>query len=294
MKLINDEYNVKLNYLVCKNLLITPLNDYDELHLRNCFFSESNFLYKYEEEIVKIKNYFSKKEAFLYKSVDICNLYNTITNENVLLNIDRIINEDITIYEKIIIIGNEIDKLKISNKILLFKICILILTCIEKNQIIIPHYNYIERIFYETINGKIIQMVKALYDTLLLKTKKYNSIHSLEENRKILLTIKDNADDFIKSNDIISFGVYGSFSTNMTNKYSDIDLFVLIYDSKDSLLIKKQVKSYWGKIINIPIDVKVVKESNINTELTKCMRKTLKIIAGRKIQCLENLKQNIT
>ena len=67
MKLINDEYNVKLNYLVCKNLLITPLNDYDELHLRNCFFSESNFLYKYEEEIVKIKNYFSKKEAFLYK-----------------------------------------------------------------------------------------------------------------------------------------------------------------------------------------------------------------------------------
>ena len=80
----------------------------------------------------------------------------------------------------------------------------------------------------------------------------------------------------------------------MTNKYSDIDLFVLICDSKDSLLIKKQVKSYWGKIINIPIDVKVVKESNINTELTKCMRKTLKIIAGRKIQCLENLKQNIT
>ncbi len=294
MKLINDEYNVKLNYLVCKNLLITPLNDYDELHLRNCFFSESNFLYKYEEEIVKIKNYFSKKEAFLYKSVDICNLYNTITNENVLLNIDRIINEDITIYEKIIIIGNEIDKLKISNKILLFKICILILTCIEKNQIIIPHYNYIERIFYETINGKIIQMVKALYDTLLLKTKKYNSIHSLEENKKILLAIKDNADDFIKSNDIISFGVYGSFSTNMTNKYSDLDLFVLISDSKDSLLIKKQVKSYWGKIINIPIDVKVVKESNINTELTKCMRKTLKIIAGRKIQCLENLKQNIT
>lgn len=294
MKLINDEYNVKLNYLVCKNLLITPLNDYDELHLRNCFFSESNYLYKYEEEIVKIKNYFSKKEAFLYKSVDICNLYNTITNENVLLNIDSIINEDITIYEKIIIIGNEIDKLKISNKILLFKICILILTSIEKNQIIIPHYNYIEKIFYETINGKIIQMVKALYDTLLLKTKKYNSIHSLEENKKILLKIKDNANDFIKSNDIISFGVYGSFSTNMVNKYSDLDLFVLISDSKDSLLIKKQVKSYWGKIINIPIDVNVVKESNINTELTKCMRKTLKIIAGREIQCLENLKQNIT
>ena len=128
MKLINDEYNVKLNYLVCKNLLITPLNDYDELHLRNCFFSESNYLYKYEEEIVKIKKFLSKKEAFLCKSIDICNLYNIITNENVFLNIDRIINEDITIYEKIIIIGNEIDKLKISNKILLFKICVLILT----------------------------------------------------------------------------------------------------------------------------------------------------------------------
>lgn len=294
MKLINDEYSVKLNYLVCKNLLITPLVDYDELHLRHCFFNESNFLYKYEEEIVKIKKFLSRKEAFLYKSVDICNLYNIITNENVFLNIDNIISKNITIYEKIIIIGNEIDKLKISNKILLFKICVLILTCVEKNQIIIPHYNYIERMFYETINGKIIQMVKALYDTLLLKTKKYNSIHSMEENRKILLAIKDNADDFIKSNDIISFGVYGSFSTNMTNKYSDIDLFVLISDSKDSLLIKKQVKSYWRKIINIPIDVKVVKESNINTELTKCMKKTLKIIAGREIQCLENLKQNIT
>lgn len=59
-----NNYNPKLDFLICKNLLKETPRDCDELDFKDCFFGRRKPLHFHEKQIVKVKN-FSKHIIFL-------------------------------------------------------------------------------------------------------------------------------------------------------------------------------------------------------------------------------------
>lgn len=284
MGMIQSKYNPKLEYLICKNLLIHLPYGYDEQSLRKCFEEKKQAKRKYEKEILKTKSVVLSKPLDGYKEKDIEFLYEIITGEKVKLSfIEPVINQEISFLYKIILVAKGIEESKVKDPILLFKIILIVVTGIEKNEILIPYYKPVKKLYESIIQNELLVIIDILYQTLLYRSKRSNHLHDIQQHSEIINKVKENAETFVKENNILAFGIYGSFVTGKANEYSDIDLFVLIQDESDEKEIRKKAEEFWYPIIPIDIDFKIVKEREMDRKLTKGMKKTLKIIAKKEM-----------
>ncbi len=288
MGMIQSKYNPKLEYLICKNLLIHLPYGYDEQNLRKCFEERKQAKRKYEKEILKTKSVILSKPLNEYKEKDIEYLYEVITGEKVQLSfIEPIFNQEISFLYKIILVAKGIEESKVKDPILLFKIILIVLTSIEKKEILIPYYKPIKKLYESIQQNELVVIIDILYQTLLYRSKRYNHLHDIQQHPEIINKVKENAKTFVKENNILAFGIYGSFVTGKANEYSDIDLFVMIHDELNEKEIRKKAEEFWYSIIPIDIDFKIVKEREMDKKLTKGMKRTLKIIAKKEM--IENV-----
>lgn len=146
---------------------------------------------------------------------------------------------------------------------------------IKNNEIIIPKEKYI----YSLMNNfkkNLFFNIRIILKKMLLKTQKYNIVHSKESNGDIFKRVIENKMAFMNKFNVIKFGIYGSFAMNLANEYSDLDMLVVL-DYID-LNIKRQMLEFWCPILGIPIDLKIVTPSTYITKTTIGMRKTIKFI----------------
>lgn len=271
----DDNYNPKIDYLVCKSFLNNLPSEYDELQLRACYKGQCQPKLEYEKDLVSIKNFFEnndlryidnarwnqllkiiiKKEVELSKIVNKFNLNDYKTMKEIINQLSRIYNEK-----------NVCDIMKL----LVFQSYI-----IKNNEIIIPKEKYI----YSLMNNfkkNLFFNIRIILKKMLLKTQKYNIVHSKESNGDIFKRVIENKMAFMNKFNVIKFGIYGSFAMNLANEYSDLDMLVVL-DYID-LNIKRQMLEFWCPILGIPIDLKIVTPSTYITKTTIGMRKTIKFI----------------
>lgn len=280
--MIQSKYNPKLEYLVCKNLLIHLPYQYDEERLRKCFEMECSTQKQYEQEILNIKSVLLSKPLDEYKEKDMACLYEVITGEQVKLSfIEPVLKQEISFLYKMILMAKGIEESGVKDSILLFKIILIVLTSMEKHKILIPYYRPVKKLYESILQNELLVIIDMLYQTLLYRSERYNHLHDISLNEKTLKIIQTHKERFLEETKAIAFGVYGSFATGKANAYSDIDLFVMISDALNEKEIRKQAEAFWCPIIPIDIDFKIVKENEMDKKLTKGMKRTLKIIARK-------------
>ena len=74
-----NNYNPKLDFLICKNLLKETPRDCDELDFKDCFFGRRKPLHFHEKQIVKVKKFFKTHNILKLSRWDIRALYRIIT-----------------------------------------------------------------------------------------------------------------------------------------------------------------------------------------------------------------------
>lgn len=72
-----SEYNPRIDFIVCKQMLCDLPYEYDELKLRECFEKELGEL-PYEKDIIAIKSFFKTSDITEAKRSEIETLYGNI------------------------------------------------------------------------------------------------------------------------------------------------------------------------------------------------------------------------
>ena len=271
----NKNYNPKIDFLVCKNLINNLPNDYDEILLRDAYknYKISN---DYCSKIIDIKKYFLENDLISYSKNDIENLYFIITDKKIELTDDYVRYElNITNLKWSV---NNIKNMVDVDKYLLIRILIVFYSL--NNMVIIPYRNHIKQLYLAVLYHQD-ELLKNSYNRLINRTKEYLIAHDNKENEKALLMLDKYKKEFVESFNALEFGIYGSFSTKSYNEYSDLDMYVLMKNIDDKKKIKTQILKFWNDKFNIKIDLKLVTLETIDTTLTKNMKKSKIVIFRR-------------
>lgn len=271
----NKNYNPKIDFLVCKNLINNLPNDYDEILLRDAY-KNYKIYNDYCSKIINIKKYFLENDLTSYSKNDIENLYFIINNKKIKLTDDYVKYElNITNLKWLV---NNIKNMVDVDKYLLLRILIVFYSL--NNMVIIPYRNHIKQLYLVVLYHQD-ELLKNSYNRLINRTKEYLIAHDKKENEKALLMLDKYKKEFVDIFDITEFGIYGSFSTKTFNEYSDLDMYVLMKNIDDKKKIKTQILKFWDDKFNIKIDLKLVTLETIDTTLTKNMKKSKIVIFRR-------------
>ena len=266
------EYNPKIDYLITKNLLTEWPHKYNEFDLRRAFNKKFGRVEKDLKRIRKIRKYLSKKKIINFTKKDYENMIRLITNEKYEYHY-KIKFSDMTLQklDDYVSYLKALDSFKIAYSCLSLMI---LYVCAKNNEIIIPYRGTIKRCLNnENLN------VYSIISILKERTKHNNIKHNKEENEVIRKVIKDKKEDFLNSfKKVKAYGIYGSFAMKKENEYSDLDMLV-VCDEEYSYSLEHEIYTYWRQFINIEMDIKIVKEDDIDQELTECMKKTLRMVA---------------
>ena len=127
------------------------------------------------------------------------------------------------------------------------------------------------------LNEENSDIVNTIISILRDRTARHNIKHDIRINELIRKTVKDKKQDFLDTfKSVKSYGVFGSFASHKENEYSDLDM-VFISD-EPTILLERDIYEYWRQYFDIEMDIKVVKEDELENELTDCMRMTLKMV----------------
>ena len=147
--------------------------------------------------------------------------------------------------------------------------------CAKNKEVIVPYRGTIRKALYDD------HPIYAdfLISTLIERTRHVNTKHDISENALVRNTVKEKKEEFLRTfRSVKGYGIYGSFAMGKENEYSDIDMLV-ISDEGRNYNLENEICIFWHRYFTIDIDVKIVKEDDIDQELTECMKKTLKMVA---------------
>lgn len=261
-------YNPKIDYLIMRNLILLPFQ-YDELRLRKVYKGESNFKTAEESSIVLVKSYFLNHSLQDLKNEDIFKLYSLITKD--------IIMEYELDFSNLINLALSVNKLNIKDKLTLFKISLLKFMYEENSVLIIPYRNQCRKLFIACVDNNI-ERVIFFENRLVQKVKKYHHKHTLEYNGIALKIIEENMKLFVEKYKLIGFGLYGSYALGKASIYSDLDIVILVDNYDDIYERKRQFLDYWKNLIEIPIDFLITTKEDLETQVKKTIRETVKIM----------------
>ena len=118
-----------------------------------------------------------------------------------------------------------------------------------------------------------------LISSLLERIKHVNTKHDVSENALVRNTVREKKEEFLRTfRNVKGYGIYGSFAMGKENEYSDLDMLVISDDGRNYNL-ENEISAFWHRYFSIDIDVKIVKEDDIDQELTECMKRTLRMVA---------------
>jgi len=268
----NGEYNPKIDYLICKNLLIKNTYRFNEFELRKGYLKNYKRHDKEMSKIIRIKKYLRKHKIYNFSTKNFLKLIYKISGKKIEYHYRKKL-EDMKkddIYDYIYYL-RYLDNLEINE--LMLKIMLMYVYS-KDNEIIIPQRGYIKELLKDVyqING-----LKEIIKILETNTANINKRHDMRINDLIRKIIKNKKEEFLKEfPEVKEFGIYGSFAVNKENEYSDIDMLIISDDYNEEL--RELIKKYWSRYISINIDIKIVSYEEYDNELTYCMKKTLRMV----------------
>ena len=265
------EYNPKIDYLITKNLLYAWPKNFNEFDLRKAYRKRFNTSSEELNKLKKIRNYLRKNKLFNFTCKNYEKLVSIITNQKFEYHY-RVSFSDMTFDE----LDKYVDYLRSFDSNIVSFACLSVMflyLASKKNIVIIPYRGTIKRFLSnENLNSKTILTV------LKERTRIKNQRHDPRVNKLIHKVIKDKKEEFLNEfKQVKSYGIFGSFAMNKENEYSDLDMLI-VCDEDYINELEYEIKSYWKQFFDIEMDVKIVKEDEIDQELTECMKMTLKMV----------------
>ena len=132
-----NNYNPKLDFLICKNLLKETPRDCDELDFKDCFFGRRKPLHFHEKQIVKVRKFFKTHNILNLSRWDTRTLYRIITGskEKISFGIICPINSP----DDIVILANLVRSTNVTDKYTLFRILLVEGYCLATRKVIVPY-----------------------------------------------------------------------------------------------------------------------------------------------------------
>lgn len=265
------EYNPKIDYLITKNLLLGWPKNHNEFDLRKVYKNKYKRLDKSLKKIKKIRDFLRKKKIISFDKEDYQKLIKIITNKSYeyhfKVEFKEMKKENLVEYVSFLkYLEDEDIKLSALSVMILY-------VCAKENEIIVPYRGMIRRI----LNEENADMVNTMICILRDRTARNNIKHDIRINELVRKTVKDKKQEFLETfKQVKSYAVFGSFALHKENEYSDLDMVFISDDT--SILLERDIYEYWRKYFDIEMDIKVVKEDELENELTDCMRMTLKMV----------------
>ena len=187
-----SEYNPRIDFIVCKQLLCNLPYVYDELKLRECFENEAGEL-PYERDMIAIKNFFKTTDAAEATTNDVEVLYGICAHESV--KFDGAITDmnGLDDLERLAKMVAEYD----CNKVTLFQILMLFGYCKINEVPIMPYHGVCAKIYYSLLSGNR-QRAERSWQDLLYRKNKYSIKHPIEQNAFCVSQIQEYKDEFLK------------------------------------------------------------------------------------------------
>ena len=267
------EYNPKIDFLITKNLLTSWPRKFNEFDLRRAFKKKYGSAPKELKPIKQIRDFLRKRRLESFKKKDFEELIGLITKRKFkyefIIPFEEMTAEYLDKYVSFL-------KLIVSREIAHACLATMVLYVCAKNQeIIVPYRGAIKRVLFDErpISGDL--LISALKE----RVKHVNTKHDISENVLARNMVKEKKDEFLRTfRNVKGYGIYGSFAMGKENEYSDLDMLVISDEGKNYNL-EYEISAFWHRYFSIDIDVKIVKEDDIDQELTECMKKTLKMVA---------------
>ena len=274
----NINYNSRIDYMICKNLIKQLPIDFDEYSLRDVFFKKTSPTTSYENDIVCIRNFFETNEDDNIMNIE--KLFYIITKEYIdfkyyYVFVNRKV--DINYLQDLRTI---LDINESNNKETIMKICIVFSSIKYDDVPLIPTRSVIRTLIECEEQSKIknIEKIKLCYKNLLKKKDKYLYKHSLDKNNDAIRYLYEHSKEIVSLLEVLAIGIYGSFATNTCNEYSDLDILIITYNDQNKEKIYQTSYEYLSSKIPIAIDIKVVREKDIDNELTIGMKKSMRLL----------------
>lgn len=273
------QYNPKIDFLICKQLLCSVPTDSDELIFRDCFYGKKRPIHEHEKNIVELKKFFRCHEVERLTNTDVHELYDFLTtgafdtSAGIFCEIDS--------FDDVVVLVNLIQQTSTTDKHTLFRILLLRGFCSATNEPLIP-YRWLCRKLYDAITEKNIVIAQMFWARLMSKTEKLQLKHDIKENDVVLQTIKEYADDFVKAMSADALYIYGSLSVGKGTEYSDADLLAVFPGDINERNITMYCHEYWKDKISIPFDVMALSQENFAKLNHPAITKTLQKVGGAK------------
>lgn len=267
------EYNPKIDFLITKNLLTSWPRKFNEFDLRRAFKKKFGSTPKELKLIKKIRDFLRKNRLESFKKKDFEELISMITKQ-------KFKYEFIVPFEEMT--AEHLDRFVSYLKLIVSRetahaclAAMVLYVCAKNKEVIVPYRGTIRKALYDD------HPIYAdfLISTLIERTRHVNTKHDISENALVRNTVKEKKEEFLRTfRSVKGYGIYGSFAMGKENEYSDIDMLV-ISDEGRNYNLENEICIFWHRYFTIDIDVKIVKEDDIDQELTECMKKTLKMVA---------------
>lgn len=267
----NKIYNPKIDYLICKQLVKTLPERYDEDQMRICY-RDNKAEKPYEQDLINIKAFFERNDVLQCTNNTVKDLYVLCAHEDLIL-----IDEDIAITVKsdmreIAAFVNKID----CKRNVLFQILFLLHYLVKNNLPIIPYASLCGSMFYAISAGEDLDAA-AIYSKLQKQAEKYLTKHTIEDGEKCIKLFNKYAEDFLAESDAVKVGFYGSYARGNANEYSDFDILTVFTDEKVLPLCKIKALEFWRSKLPIKVDVAVINQSNFD-DLPQGIRRSVKFV----------------
>ncbi len=267
------EYNPKIDFLITKNLLTSWPRKFNEFDLRRAFKKKFGDAPKELKPIKQIRDFLRKHRLENFKKKDFEELIGIITKQKFkyefIIPFEEMTAEYLDKYVSFL-------KLIVSREIAHACLATMVLyVCAKEKEIVIPYRGMIRKTLFDDHPFYGDFLISALKD----RVRHVNTKHDISENAVVRNAVKENKEEFLRAfRSVKGYGIYGSFAMGKENEYSDLDMLV-ISDEERSYNLENDIRAFWHRYFSIDIDVKIVKEDDIDQELTECMKKTLKMVA---------------
>lgn len=268
-------YNPKIDYLVCRNLIKDLPWEHDEQRLRKVYDEELIPKCKYERDLLKIKDFFREHDIAAFTKLEIEFLYFTITGHLIII-------DDMTLngVESVADIDNLVkcvENVTVCDRDVLFQIALLVNYSLKHDTPIVPYAGVCRKLYWSIIIGDDLQAQRR-FRYLIYKIEKYSQKHALEQNKDAVETLYLHKDEFLQRFGANQIGIYGSLASGSGNEYSDLDILIIFPNDAPVEAMHGEISQYWESIIDIPIDVTALVEREITTKIHPSIQQTLKLL----------------
>lgn len=266
------EYNPKIDFLITKNLLTSWPRKFNEFDLRRAFKKKFGSAPKELKPIKQVRDFLRKHRLESFKKKDFEELIEMVTKQKFkyefIIPFEEMTAEYLDKYVSFL-------KLIVSREIAHACLATMVLyVCAKNKEIVIPYRGVIRRTLFDdySIHSDI------MISTLKERIKHVNTKHDVSENVLVRNTVKEKKDEFLRTfRNVKGYGIYGSFAMGKENEYSDLDMLI-ISDEGRNYNLENEIRAFWHRYFSIDVDVKIVREDDIDQELTECMKKTLRMV----------------